>query len=143
MAIAPIVQHMGLIMEWLIMDWLILVLVTPLIIVVVVLLYGFVGCPSFGAEEPPPPPPPPPSPPPVVGTVAVPINLRIMAVGTDSITLGWDDKSPAVTEHFNLERRTISKTVSFPIPASPMHAPAYSYPDTYTPSDIVDGEAGV
>jgi hypothetical protein len=74
-------NNMGLIMDWLILDWLILVLVTPLIIVVVVLLYGFVGC-GFDAEGS------------LVDTKPLaPSNLTATAIGTDTIELVWQDNS--------------------------------------------------
>ena len=66
-------------MDSLIVDWLILVLVTPLIIVAVVLLYGFLGCEPFEAAAPAKP--------------DAPTNLLAKAAGPNLIKLTWDDKS--------------------------------------------------
>lgn len=83
---------MGLIMDWLILDWLILVLVTPLIVVVVVLLYGFVGC---GFDEPGSGP---------SAKDTAPSNLTATAIGTDTIELVWQDNSGGVATSFKVER---------------------------------------
>lgn len=92
------------------MDWLILVLVTPLIIVVVVMLYGFVGCTPFGESVIP----------------AAPTNLRVTGVDTEHIDLSWDSNSPANTEKFELENRTLSPPPTHNIDAHPGLPPTYS-----------------
>src|SRR2546425_3055869 len=79
----------GLIMDPLIMDWLILVLVTPVIIVAVVLLYGFVGCGTILdiSEDDNTAPP--------KGVT----NLNAKALGVDKIILSWLNDLPDVAKY--------------------------------------------
>ncbi len=79
------------------MEWFLLIVLVPLIVISIVLLYGFAGCTSFGAAPDPPAPPTPPITPPA-GPPAPPGNLRVTNVGETSITLAWDHASPATVE---------------------------------------------
>jgi hypothetical protein len=109
-------------MDCLIMEWLILVLLTPLVVVAVVLLYGFVGCGEvLGIED--------------RRLDLRPTNLKATAVGTERIELTWDSPSPADTKEFSLERRKLSETTGWapladlptrpnPVPAKPGVAPS-------------------
>lgn len=94
---------MGLIMDWLILDWLILVVVTPLIVVLVVLLYGFVGCGFEGVATGP-----------STKDVA-PSKLTATAIGTDTIELEWQDNSGGAATSFKAER----DGVVIPSPSDP------------------------
>jgi hypothetical protein len=87
---------MRLVMDWLLVDWLILALVTPVIIVVVVLLYGFVGCGSF--ETAPAPPAPQPTKP------EKPTELIATAAGPNVINVTWKHGAGGGVK-FELERR--------------------------------------
>lgn len=112
-------------MDWPMMDWLILVLVTPFIIVAVVLLYGFVGCSSFGTNVTP---------------IQIPTNLKAAASAADRIDLNWDSASPAVTKEFSLERRKTSETkweqlVSLPGRPNPVPANPGLLPTSFDPVD--------
>jgi hypothetical protein len=77
-------------MDSFLMEWLILAVVTPLVIVVVVLLYGFVGCGTIldiSEDEPP-------APPPLKGVT----NLSAKALGVDKIILSWLNDLPGVAK---------------------------------------------
>jgi hypothetical protein len=66
------------------MDWLILVLVTPLIIVAVVLLYGFAGClPDLA---------------PLATPLQAPTDLHATAADTSLVKLVWQDNSGGTTK---------------------------------------------
>ena len=65
-------------MDWLVVEWLILVLVTPVVIAVVVLLYGFVGC---GELLPPDAP----------STTSKPDKLTARAAGSNLVKLAWQN----------------------------------------------------
>jgi hypothetical protein len=67
------------------MDLIILAVLLPLVIVPIVLLFGFAGCASFGEEVSPAPPP-------------APFNLQATAVGTDQIRLTWQHNSAGGVE---------------------------------------------
>ncbi len=111
-------------MDWLIVDWLILVLATPVVIGVVVFLYGFVGCGRFGASPAPPAPPAPPE-------FPKPTGLAATAIGTERIDLIWVSSAPADTKEFQLERRKTSQPAwepPKPIPVNPGVVPAFSDP---------------
>jgi hypothetical protein len=73
------------------MEWLLLIVMVPLIVVTIVLLFGFAGCGELITEEPsydtPPEVPP-----------AAPTNLRVITIGETSITLAWDHLSPATVD---------------------------------------------
>jgi hypothetical protein len=122
---------MGFIMDWLITDWLILVLVTPLIVTIVVLLYGFVGC---GLD--------------VVGTgpsksETAPSNLKATAIGTDRIELEWQDNAGGVATWFKIERLQAGGWFTVPpTPTSP-HFQEGGWEDgtdhTYRVSAILSG----
>jgi hypothetical protein len=90
-------------MDWPMMDWLILVLVTPLIIVVLVLLYGFVGCGFEGVATGPNP------------KDVAPSKLTATAIGTDTIELAWQDNSGGAATSFKAER----DGVVIPSPSDP------------------------
>jgi hypothetical protein len=102
-------------MEWLIADWLILVLVTPLVVVAVVVLYGFIGCGEvLGIED--------------RRLDLRPTHLKATAVGTERIELTWDSPSPADTKEFFLEGRKLSETGWAPLADLPTRPnPDYSY----------------
>src|SRR5919107_1420885 len=61
------------------MDWLLLIVLVPLVIVPIVLLYGFAGCGSFGTSPPPP--------------LEAPFDLVAKAVSTSQINLAWKHAS--------------------------------------------------
>jgi hypothetical protein len=69
-------QRMGVFMDWLTMDWLILVLVTPLIVVTLVLLRGFAGC-KFDPQ--------------IVTTPLAPQSLVATPISVSEISLTWDN----------------------------------------------------
>ena len=81
-------------MDWLVVEWLVLLLVTPVVITVVVLLYGFVGCGSFGsspdvAAQPSKP--------------ARPDKLTARAAGSNLIKLTWQNTA-GIGVTFTVER---------------------------------------
>src|SRR5687768_8806416 len=90
-------------MDWLVLDWLILVLATPVVIVAVVLLYGFVGCGSFAAEPAPPPTPSQPTKP------DQPKKLVATAAGPNVVNVSWEHSAGAGVR-FTLERRLEGST---------------------------------
>ena len=100
-------------MDWLIVQWLILVLVTPLVITFVVLLYGFVGCGKLlGVSDPPQPSTQPSKPP-------KPDKLSAKAAGSQLVKLTWQNTAgPGV--QFTVERveEGTGKTVSFSVPGA-------------------------
>lgn len=71
------------------MDWLILILLVPAVIVPIVLLWGFVGCDSFGSDDSP--------------SLAAPTNLRAKAEGANLIKLNWQYPSVGLVT-FKIER---------------------------------------
>jgi hypothetical protein len=111
------VQHMVLIMDWLMMDWLILCLLVPAIVVPVVLLWGFVGC-SFEAHSFP----------------VAPI-LRVTPLSSTAVSLAWDNPSTALT--VKVQRR----------PATVPGLPAPDFETVaevpWEMSTVYDGETGL
>jgi hypothetical protein len=93
-------------MDWLMMEWLVLVLVMPLIIVVVVLLYGFVGCGLDEAGSGP------------SEKEAAPSNLKATALGTDTIELEWQDNAGGAATSFKVERLFPGGSPANPNPVS-------------------------
>jgi hypothetical protein len=71
------------------MDWFILIVVVPLVLVPLVLLYGFAGCGEFGSAPPSDPPP---------------FDLVATGKGVDHIALEWNHASPA-TVSFTIARK--------------------------------------
>ena len=99
-------------MDPLLVEWLILLLVTPILITVVVLLYGFVGC----GEMLPPDAPTQPSKPPKPG------NLRARGVATNLVKLTWQN-TVGTNVTFKVER-TEEKTgtkQNFDVPGPDKH----------------------
>ena len=93
-------------MDWLIVQWLVLVLITPIVITVVVLLYGFVGCGELLPPEAP-------------SNLAKPDKLSARAAGSNLVKLTWQNTAgTGVT--FTVERREdgTGKTDTFPVPGS-------------------------
>jgi hypothetical protein len=95
-------------MDWLVVEWLVLLLVTPVVITVVVLLYGFVGCSSFEASESDPVQPSKP---------AKPDKLVASAAGTNLIKLTWQNTA-GIGVTFTVERieEGTGKTDTFVVP---------------------------
>lgn len=101
------------------MDWLILILLVPAIIVPIVLLWGFVGCRSFGTSDP-------------VKTPA-PTNLKATAKSTNLISLQWDDNAGG-TAQFKVTR--IEEGSPAPPPKIYDNLPGKTFDDT---ADLKDG----
>ena len=95
-------------MDPLLMDWLILVLVTPVIIVAVVLLYGFVGCGTILdiSEDDNTAPP--------KGVT----NLNAKALGVDKIIVSWLNDLPDVAKYDILRSDKIHPVVAERLPLS-------------------------
>src|SRR5687768_4809346 len=103
-------------MDSLLVEWLILVLITPVVITVVVLLYGFVGCGSFGANPNDPTTPTTPAKP------SPPNDFRARGVAPNLIKLTW--LKPAGTGvTFSVERTKdgIGPPATFGVPGPDKH----------------------
>jgi hypothetical protein len=96
-------------MDWLFLEWLILILVTPVVIVAVVILYGFVGCGSFesaGSAKPTPTPPMKPH---------HPTEFSATAVGPKRIIVSWKHSAGGGVK-FKLVRREEGAVLTEPFP---------------------------
>jgi hypothetical protein len=101
------------------MEWLILFLIVPVIVVPVVVLYGYAGC-TFHAPLPADPEPP-----------ADPTNLRVTDIQADSVTLEWDYLNPSpdpVT--FEIQRDGVALPPSVPPLTGTTHTDSGLEPET-------------
>jgi hypothetical protein len=105
-------------MDWLIVEWLILVLVTPVVITVVVLLYGFVGCGSFGSSPVDPSTPTTPTGPGQPAKPPKPDKLSAKAAGPNLVKLTWQYTTPGVQFTVERTKEGTTNSVSFNVPGS-------------------------